>query len=147
MGIIVKNLDVAMDAFKNDFGVSEWNVFDMNEAFGELLVDGQVGKINIKCAIANINGVEIELIEPIGPGAYQDWLTEHGPGVHHMAIIMPDKNAAFPMVMQREKDNGRKPWVTGAMLEGEPGKKMDFAYIDRRKDMGVILEIYNEDKE
>lgn len=147
VGVIVRDLDTAVQAFEDDFGLDGWDIFDANEGFPDLLVDGEPGKLNIRGAITSVNGMEIELLEPIGPGPFADWLEQHGPGVHHMAIIMPDKNAAFPMVMRREADNGRKPWIRAEMVEGEPGKKMDFAYLDRREDMGVILEIYNEDKE
>lgn len=148
VGVLVTDLDRAMKAFAEDFGITQWNVFDTNKDFGDLLVDGKPGKLNIRGAItAEIDGVEIELIEPTGEGPFADHLKKYGPGVHHFAVIMPDRNAKFKEVMERELAAGRTPWVCAEMVDGEPGKKMDFAYIDRREDMGVIMELYNEDKE
>ena len=147
VGVIVADLDKAIKAFSDDFGVSEWNVFDANEMFGDLIVDGEPGKLNIRGAINTEFGMEIELIQPTGEGTFMNWLKEHGPGVHHVAFTMPNKNARFNEVVQREFDNGRTPWIRAEMVEGEPGQKMNFAYLDRRADMGVILEMYGEDKE
>ena len=148
VGVIVSDLDRAIEAFRTDFGISEWNVFDANQDFGELLVDEKPGKLNIRGAITGeLDGVEIELIQPTGEGPYADWLAEHGPGVHHFAVIMPDRNAGFQNIIEREKAAGRKPWVQARMAGGEPGERMDFAYLDRRADMGVIMEIYNENRE
>lgn len=147
VGVIVEDLETAIKAFSEDFGVSEWNVFDANEMFGDLIVDGEPGKLNIRGAINTEYGMEIELIQPIAEGTFMNWLKEHGPGVHHVAFTMPNKNANFDAVLKREYDHGRKPWIRAEMVEGEPGKKMNFAYLDRRADMGVIMEVYGEDKE
>ena len=145
VGVIVEDIDKAIEAFSNDFGVTEWNHLDINETFGELLVDGEPAMLNIKVAINTEFGIEIELVQPTGEGKYMDWLREHGPGVHHMAFTMPNKNAKFDEFIQREFDNGRTPWIRATEKCGEPGQKMNFAYLDRRADMGVILEMYGED--
>ena len=148
VGVLVRDLDRAMKAFADDFGITQWHQFDATKDFGQLLVDGKPGMLNIRGAItAELEGMEIELIEPVGEGAFADHLAKYGPGVHHFAVIMPDRNAGFRQVMDRELAAGRLPWIRAEMAEGEPGKKMDFAYIDRREDMGVIMELYNEDKE
>lgn len=148
VGVIVEDLERAIRAFSEDFGITSWHTFDATKDFGDLIVDGKPGMLNIRGAItAELEGMEIELIQPTGEGPFADHLKEHGPGVHHIAVIMPNKNAGFKDVMARELAAGRTPWIRAEMAEGEPGKKMDFAYLDRRKDMGVIMELYNEDKE
>lgn len=147
VGILVRDLEQAMKGFSEDFGVTEWEVLDF-KAFPPLKVNGQPGKLNIKAAITKeIDRIELELVQPTGEGPFADHLEKFGPGVHHFAIIMPDKNAKFGEVMARELAAGRLPWVEGEMLEGEPGEKMHFAYLDRREDMGVILEVYDENRE
>lgn len=148
VGVIVRDLDRAIAAFSEDFGVTQWNTFNANEDFGELVVNGNPGLLNIRGAITNeLDGFEIELIQPIGDGPYADYLAEHGPGVHHFAVILPDNPAGFRKIMDRENAAGRLPWVHAHMAEGKPGERMDFAYIDRREDMGAIMEIYNENRE
>lgn len=147
VGVLVRDLDQAMKGFTEDFGIKEWNVLDFDK-FPPLKVNGQPGKLNIKAAITTeIDNVEIELIQPTGEGPFADHLEKFGPGVHHFAVIMPDKNAKFGQVMERELAAGRLPWLEAEMIEGEPGEKMHFAYLDRREDMGVIMEVYDEARE
>ena len=145
VGVIVEDLETAIKAFSEDFGVTDWFRLDINETFGELLVDGKPDMLNVKVAVNKDFGIEIELVQPTGEGKYMDWLREHGPGVHHMAFTMPDKNARFNEMIQRELNNGRQPWIQATEKTGEEGKKMNFAYLDRRADMGVIMEMYGED--
>ncbi len=147
VGVLVRDLDQAMKGFAEDFGIQQWNVVDFDH-FPPVKVNGKPGKLNIKAAITTeIDNVEIELIQPTGEGPFADHLEKFGPGVHHFAVIMPDKNEKFGQVMERELAAGRLPWLEAEMIEGEPGEKMHFAYLDRREDMGVIMEVYDEARE
>lgn len=149
VGMIVENADLAMQMYEKYFGISGWEPFDMNTIPVDLLIDEKPGKLNIRGAIAQTpNGVELELIEPVGEGVFMDHLREHGPGVHHFAVIMPNKNEDFHDLMEEIQADGNKPWVHARMPEPEgDGPRMDFAYLDLRRDMGSIIEVYNEPRE
>lgn len=149
VGIIVENVELAVQMYDKYFGIDEWEHFDMNTIPADLIIDGKPGKLNIKGAIAQTpTGVELELIEPTGEGVFMEHLTKHGPGVHHFAIIMPDKNKDFDALMEEIKEDGNKPWVHAKLPDpGDGGPRMDFAYLDLRRDMGSIIEVYNEPRE
>lgn len=147
VGVVVRDLEKAIESFANDFGVTEWNRFNGNESFGDVLVNGKLGKLNVLGAITSeFDGFEIELVQPIGPGPFMDYLEEKGPGIHHFAFLPPDWDKDYKKIINRETASGRKIWQEAEMKEGKHGEKLHFAYVDRREDMGIIFEIYNEDR-
>ena len=82
-------------------------------------------------------GPQIELIEPLtGPSLYHEWLDEHGEGLHHIGMRVPDLQAGIRDMAERGWDvlqSGR-----GYGLDGDGG----FAYLDTTaEDLGVILEL------
>ncbi len=148
VGIIVKNREEAIEGFEKYLGIpkEDWNITD-TENFPPLEVNGVKGvPLNIHIAIVTFdNGFEIELIEPIGEGPFMDHLREHGPGVHHFAMVMPDKNARFQELADLMQEGGIKPWIHAKMIDIPGG--MDFTYMDAREQMGCIIEMYNEPRE
>ena len=81
-------------------------------------------------------GPQIELIEPLtGPSLYHEWLDEHGEGLHHIGMRVPDLQAGIRDMAERGWDvlqSGR-----GYGLDGDGG----FAYLDTTAELGVILEL------
>lgn len=71
IGIIVKDLDKAIEAYTKGMGIELKHVEESPE-------------FNVKIAFLPIGEVLIELIEPIGPGMAQDFLHTHGEGFHHI---------------------------------------------------------------
>lgn len=146
VGIIVENLEEAKKNFTKYLGITEWDCFD-EEHLPDLLVDEKEGKLNIKGAITVFpDKFEIELIEPTGDGPYMDYLQQHGPGVHHFAVITKDDNRKYHDLMKLITEEGKKPWIHAKQKDCEEREGMDFAYLDLRKEMGAIVEIYNESR-
>ena len=147
VGIIVADIEEAKKNFEKYLGVTEWDCFD-GEHLPPLLVDEKPGKLNIKGAITTFpDRFEIELIEPTGEGPYMDHLREHGPGVHHFAIITGNKNDKYQDMMNLITSEGKHPWIHARQADCAPGEGMDFTYLDLRNEMGSIVEIYNEPKD
>ena len=145
-GFVVRNVQEAARHFQEDYGIGEWRFSCPDEDLGELLINEKPGKFNLKVAMSNAMNIELELMEPVGEGPYMDYLKEHGPGVHHIAVLMEDGRREVQEVLEREKAAGHPIFVHAEMAKGEPGRKMDCTCIDRRADMGAILEVYNEDR-
>lgn len=149
VGMVVRNREQAMEYFDKYLGINEWEVTDCEKIPVEetgLEVDGKPGSLNMHIAIATMeNGFELEIIEPIGPCPYMDYLNEHGPGVHHFAIVMPDRNARFQALMDEMNADGINTWVHAKMTKVPGG--MDFAYMDAREQMGAMIEMYNEPRD
>lgn len=145
VGIIVKDREEAIKGYEKYLGISNWECMDA-ENIPNLVIDGKPGRLNIHIAIATMdNGFEIELIQPVGEGKFMDYLKEHGPGVHHFAIVLPDKNARFQELADTMAADGIFPWIHAKMADVPEG--MDFTYMDARETMGGIIEMYNEPRE
>ncbi len=149
VGIIVRDLEKAIQNFEKYLGVTEWDCFDTTlEEFPPLLINDSPGKLNIKGAIKTFpDRFEIELIQPVGEGPYMDYLVNHGPGVHHFAIMTPERNRLFREILDQQEKEGKKLWIHAKQLDGVEGECMDFAYLDLIEEMGSIVEIYNESRD
>ena len=140
--IIVENLDEAIKHYTEDYGIGPWKLGGIdNKQLPEIMVNGQKGvEICTKNAFIDIYGFEIELIEPISASPYKTWLEEHGPGIHHIAAITRDP---FNKVIEEHKAlTGKDPWLWCK----EENIGMEFAYLDLTKELGLFVEVYNEDK-
>jgi methylmalonyl-CoA/ethylmalonyl-CoA epimerase len=141
IGIIVDDVDKCVKNYEEHFGMGPWRITYMDkEHFPKLMADGKPTDMANKCAFCDAYGIELELIEPLAPSAYKTWLDEHGPGIHHIAVITKD---SFGEVMDKCRElTGKDAWLHGQ----EPDIGMDFAYLDLTKQLGIFVEIYNEDR-
>ena len=148
VGIIVKNREKAVEMFGKLLGITDWELTNAEELPVPLEVDGKEGKLPLHIAIAKLDhGFEIEVIEPVGECAYMTWLKEHGPGVHHFAVVLPDQNARFKQLRDAMIEEGGKVWTHAKMIGVPEGEGMDFTYMDMRETMGSIIEMYNEKRD
>lgn len=71
------------------------------------------------------------------PNCYADFLKEHGEGVQHLGMTVPDLDAA----VARYKELGYSAWQSGAW--GDVGKKNSgrYAYLDTDRVGGLAIEI------
>lgn len=142
IGIIVRNVDEAVAKYET-MGMGPWDVTIMRNdvpPFDDLTFDGkelpQKGPV-MKTAMANMYGLEIELIEPIADTAHKRWLEEHGPGIHHLAF---DTEGDYQTLLEESKEKtGKDPWIRGQGVHG----MMDFCYLDLREELGLIVECYS----
>ena len=140
IGIIVEDIEETIKHYE-EYGVGPWRVapLDSNE-FPDFSMNGKKERLQDIMAFCNIWGFELELIQPISDSPYMTWLKEHGPGMHHIALITRD---SFDKVVAEHKEKtGRDPW----MWCKDPQIGMEFAYLDLHKELGLFLEIYNEEK-
>jgi methylmalonyl-CoA/ethylmalonyl-CoA epimerase len=139
IGIIVRDVDASVQKFETELGMGPWEVSNMsNEGHtADLKIDGIpfTGQVS-KMAFLRRYGMEFELIEPIGDTSYRNWLEEHGPGIHHIAVVTED---SYDEVLEKyQKCKGEKPWIRGQAMDN----LMDFSYLDLREDIGLIVECY-----
>lgn len=138
IGIVVRDVQEAVRCYEDEFGMGPWLLDEMHRGlphFSDLEIDGKPGDLEIKTAFLKAYGMEIELIEPVSDSAYKTWLNEHGPGVHHLWVGTEDDYDAF--LEKTEKLTGKKPWIRGKAKN----IGMDFAYVDLREKMGLIVEV------
>jgi methylmalonyl-CoA/ethylmalonyl-CoA epimerase len=145
IGILVEDVDAAVKHYETEYGIGPWNVIDFGPGmFPKMLVDGKPGMVEFRAAFCKAFGMEIELIQPVNRTVYKDWLEKHGNGIHHIAVRTRDK--FDDVIAEHKKLTGRDPWIHAKEDNGKSGEGMEYAYLDLRKELGLFLEIYNEDR-
>ena len=140
VGIIVRDVDKAVKYYEEKLGMGPWNVSYMsgeNPPATDLTIDGKPMPCKVsKMAFLNAYGFEFELIEPIADTPYKNWLDEHGPGIHHIAVATRDEYEK--VLADYKEDTGKDIWIRGQGIGG----LMDFSYLDLREEAGIIVECY-----
>lgn len=98
--------------------------------------DGESKAFSGRLALAVHEGLELELLEP-GEGSefYRSGLAADGAiALHHLGFLVPDIDV-WTEAMTRA---GQRTWVRGSLVS--PRVTVSFAYIDSRRDAGIIVE-------
>lgn len=137
LGIVVEDIHAAVEIYEKKFGITPWEISEHADFFKDKIVNGQIG-IDFASAIYRCDGYELELIAPVGPSVYKDWLEEHGPGLHHVKF---ETEESYQDVLSMAKEiSGRDPYIEMKFPDGTP----IVAYADMQKETGLLVEISNE---
>jgi methylmalonyl-CoA/ethylmalonyl-CoA epimerase len=136
VGIVVGDLERGVREYNGLLGLSSWSVYTYGPDFiPELTYRGAKGRFSMRIALSRSDPV-VELIEPIsGPSIYDEWLEEHGEGLHHIGVEVPalaDATATAAEAGFEVLQSGR-----GYGLDGDGG----FAYLDTLERLRIIVEL------
>jgi methylmalonyl-CoA/ethylmalonyl-CoA epimerase len=121
IAIVVKDLESALENFKNVLSISHVDLED-------------VPTEKVKVAILNLEDTKIELVQPLEPDSpISKFLIEKGEGIHHLAITADD----IEKDVERASSNGAK--ILGGIRNGSYGRKITF--IHPKSVNGVLMEI------
>lgn len=107
IGIVVRDLEKGIKSFSEGLGLK---VESIEESAG----------FQTKLAMIPCGEVMIELLEPTGPGMLQDFLYEHGEGLHHICYKVSNINEALEKASKIFKLRDKTP------LPGAGGSKIAF---------------------
>ena len=107
IGIIVENAEEAVKQYEK-YGIGPWRISPLDSAeFPDFTMNGKKERLQTVMAFCDCWGFELELIQPVSESPYKTWLEEHGPGMHHIALITRDE---FGKVIAEHKElTGRDP--------------------------------------
>ena len=136
IGVVVKDLDKAMEAYSSLFGVGPWIVMDDYKSMDAAL-RGEPVEYTLKIALAKVGCIVLELIQVLeGETAHAEFLREKGEGIHHVNLSIDDLDkavaeweAAGIKVLQRSK------------IPVQEGDAAGHAYMDTEELIGIILEL------
>lgn len=133
IGIVVKNLQKAMENYWKTLGIGPWRIFTFQPpAFEEPMIRGKPMNYSMKIALAQIGSLQIELIEPLeGSSIYKEFLRQRGEGLHHMQSRPKDLNET----LESFKKSGVNVLMSGKFGEGA------FYYMDSEPVLGIIFEV------
>lgn len=137
VGFIVKDINLTKKKFAEFFGVDVPNNIDGGkyEITGTTYKDEPAPDANCLMAFFNLgNGVQIELIQPNGvKSTWQDYLDNHGEGIHHIAFGIKDMNGKIKVC----EDFGMK-----CVQRGKYGNAAgEYAYLDASGDLKCLIEL------
>ena len=136
---VTNDYKAMIERWYEDFKVGPWKVFaHCDEITKDVIINGEpvTEPFKFYCAIANIGEMQIEVIQPVyGPSAYQKFLDEKGPGIHHIKERVPDK--LLNDTIEDYKKKGLPVYFQGRFMEDL------FYYIDSEKSIGAVYEIGN----
>ena len=134
VGIIVKDIEKTIEHLESTgigpFGITGSDKNWFNVPFkGEL--HGKPAEWTVKISSAKVGDTEIELLEPSGgESVLQEFLDEHGEGVHHIAYLSDNVKADVDKAIAQGAE-----LLTSANLDTR-----GFAYL-KTKEGGAVIEI------
>jgi methylmalonyl-CoA/ethylmalonyl-CoA epimerase len=135
VGVVVRDLDRSLAKYTQLWGIGPWHIYVWGpETVEDLRYRGAPASCTWRVALAG-SSPQMELVQPLsGKNIYDDWLDQHGEGIHHFGVAVAtirDAEETFAGQGYEMLMAGR-----GVGLHGDGG----FAYFDTRADFGVILE-------
>jgi catechol 2,3-dioxygenase-like lactoylglutathione lyase family enzyme len=135
IAVVVRDLDAALRHYSRVLGSSSWRCYTFSAAIHSWCeYRGRPTSFSVRLAL-NDAKPQLELIEPVaGPSIHEDWLREHGQGLHHVGVVVDSLEAATA----RMRDAGYDVLQAGAGF-GADGDGA-YAYFDTQHDLGLIVE-------
>ncbi|MDD2610232.1 MAG: VOC family protein [Giesbergeria sp.] len=143
---VVNDLDAAMDFHKKANGITAWNVaIDLAKDQTEKEYFGQPGDFQFSCAYGYAGETLFELARHDGgDSVYNDWLKQHGPGLHHIGFRQTDAED-YARADAHYRNMGLSKAMAG-LFQG-PFGNCRWAYYDTRPFIGCYTELYYVDGE
>jgi catechol 2,3-dioxygenase-like lactoylglutathione lyase family enzyme len=142
VGFVVKDLEASVEAYHRLFGIGPWHFY----TYGRPLVKrmtrhGKPTEYRMRVALSWLGPLRIELIQPLeGDTVYEEFVREHGYGMHHFGILVQDIKAA----LRAAGEAGLTMTMDGAGF-GADGDG-HYAYLGTEGALGTTLELIERPK-
>ena len=131
IGIVVNNIDETVNYYTEMFGFGPYEIKHVD--YSDATYYGQHAGYRGKRAFFHLGNVEIELIELVdGKTIHEDFLKEHGEGLHHIGFQVESLGTS----VNNAEQTGFK--ITQGFTRPDGS---GFAYLDSDKTGGVIVEL------
>jgi methylmalonyl-CoA/ethylmalonyl-CoA epimerase len=136
--VVTPDLRRSLESYRARLGLAPWRILTFSpETVRELNYRGKPARYSMLVALAQLGGLQYELIQPLqGPTIYHEFLERNGgEGIHHFGVWVPSLVEALQAAREagfEEIQGGR-----GTGLDGDGG----FAYLDTDKALGAIFEL------
>ncbi len=140
---VVPDIEAARESFMRLLGVKHFGMMELPMQAPLMMRGKPVDQpFRIKLAVGRVGlsgDNEIELIQPspVGDDIYSEFLKAVGPGIHHIAFLVPDWEKATAEL--------RAAGVP-RILESQNGE-FHFAYFDLRNRIGSAVEVVQYDRQ
>jgi Glyoxalase/Bleomycin resistance protein/Dioxygenase superfamily len=138
IGIVVRDLEATMRRYVDEYGIGPWEIHEFAAGGAEDLHEhGRPVERSWRLATTMVGQMQWELIEPRDEESdYARFLVEKGEGVHHIAVAP----ANYDRALAEETNRGREAVLSGTF------SGFRVAYLPTEHDLGVIVEIFSDDR-
>ena len=126
VAIVVKDIQRTVENYWSILGIGPWDIYAWEApTVYDRKYYGKPTWAREKIALAQVGAVQLELVQPVeGDSIYQDFLTEHGEGLHHLKFLVDDVVETAGILAEE----GFSTVQSGRA--GPPGQKGGYNYID-----------------
>jgi methylmalonyl-CoA/ethylmalonyl-CoA epimerase len=138
IGLVVNNAEESAAQYRRILGFDIPQTAHLTETVDktEATYRGSPLQARAKIIAFDIGDIQFEFIEPVGEGsAWHDFLTQHGEGIHHIALPASDTDAA----VRAFEAQGYQIIQQGYFGDRATGGR--YTYLDTDKDLGVVIEL------
>ncbi len=97
IGMIVKDIDAAVQFYKRFFGVNQIVAFDVPDAHCEL--KGKPCTYDMKMGFTMLGDLQVEFIQEVkGPSPYSEFIARHTEGIQHLGYYVDDLDAELASI-------------------------------------------------
>lgn len=137
IGIVVHDLLAVTQELTRLFGIGPFRIFEwpLEGVDPQATYHGQPADFRLLLAFATVGKIQIEIVQPLeGQNIYSDFLRDHGPGLHHIRLTVPQFEKGVAALLTAGIENIASG--TGVHL----GSK--WAYFDTATQLeGVVVEL------
>ncbi len=136
VAVVVKDIDKAMKLYWEELGIGPWKIWDYCPPLTtEMTYRGKHAVHKYVGAETMIGDLNFELLmHQEGETVYKDFLKKNGEGLHHIAYVTNDIDAAL--------EKFRKMGIE-AIQSGKVGID-SYYYLDTESRFGVMIELYTD---
>lgn len=136
LGLVVEDLDRAVEFYSQALGMipegrTEWTIIDG----GPLGIDAD--QVELRWAFVRLGSARLELHQFRGLSASESRRQTHDPGLGHLAVSVPEMNAA----VQALESAGATFFSEPNLLTASPGQEGD-QWVYCRDPFGLTIELY-----
>ena len=135
LGIVVKDIEKAVDFYTRAFGLSFEEIAE-HQLPPDVIYKGQPSPYTMKVTFAQMGSIRLELVQVVeGECIYTDFLRDYGEGIHHLGFEVAD--------LEKEVANAEAQGLEMICHLKMVGI-MAFAHFDNAKTNGVRIELVQE---
>jgi 4-hydroxyphenylpyruvate dioxygenase-like putative hemolysin len=132
IGFVIKNTGKVLEYYEKTLGLGHFDSAFFGADYGD-------GRAKMRISVAQISGLQFELIEPMeGDKIHSAFLKQGREGLHHLGFYVKDIDEKLKDLQRK----GIKALERGKMLDAT-GKSIgiQYVYLDTASTSGVIFEL------
>ena len=108
IGIVVNDVLAFTQTLSQLFGIGPFRIFEwpVEGVDPQSTYHGQPADYRLLLAFATLGKIQLEVVQPLeGQNIYSDFLRNHGPGLHHFRLTIPNFGSAVKSMMEAGIEN------------------------------------------